>query len=100
MRLSLDGTAMNILVGQKETPVSVHPQVLIGSSAFFQGALKKEWLGEEPAIKLPEDETPTVQAYVTWLYTGSILCKREADTVRKTISIVLMLMTIHDMNIM
>lgn len=54
----------------------VHPGLLQGSSAFFQTALKEEWMeGQQRTVKLPEQTPPAFSKYVQWLYTGKIFSK-------------------------
>lgn len=54
----------------------MQPEVLSKNSDFFRTALQKDWLNEDYAIKLPEDEMQIVKTYVTWLYTGKITCEK------------------------
>jgi hypothetical protein len=67
---------VQLLVGQAETPIFVHPKVLGRSSKFFRTAFKKDWLKDGHAIKLPEDESQIVSTYVGWLYTRKVICER------------------------
>lgn len=57
---------------------SVHDELVIANSAFFEAALKKGWLeAEQRIVKLPEDDPKTFDLFYWFLYTGKIFSERD-----------------------
>lgn len=58
-----------LLVGPEEKSLVAHESHLKLNSDFFRAALKREWAeGQTRIISLPEDETETMNAYLTFTY--------------------------------
>lgn len=64
---------MKLEVGTDKTTVTSHEDNLRQTSPFFRAALDKQWKENTSGeIKLPEDETDVVTAYVDWLYSKTV----------------------------
>ncbi|KAK3614662.1 hypothetical protein LTR56_027103 [Elasticomyces elasticus] len=67
------GEIVEVVVGAEKRKFHVHDQILRSGSAFFEGALSKEWKeGQTRVVLLPDDGASLVDRYVQWLYTGKV----------------------------
>lgn len=69
------GEVRTILVGTEEKSFTVHPNILIQTSTFFNSALSKDscWReAQEKTIRLPEHDATTFSIYLNWLYSGFV----------------------------
>ncbi|KAI4122341.1 MAG: hypothetical protein LQ347_006536, partial [Umbilicaria vellea] len=69
----LDGPAVDIYVGNKRKHFAVQKKLVCSRSTYFDkafnGAFKE---GHEGAIYLPDDSPDTVEAFIAWLYRGTL----------------------------
>lgn len=65
--------------GKKETPFTIHKDILCKASPFFKAACKPEWMrAEDKVIKLPVDDPKVIQMMIYWIYHNEI-CVVEGD---------------------
>ena len=67
---SAQDSFVQVLVGQAETPFTVHKTLLCKSSDYFKAQLKPEWSGTP--VKAPHDSQSAFNIYVNWLYSSKI----------------------------
>lgn len=70
----LDGPAVDIYVGRKRKHFAVQKKLVCNRSTYFDkafnGAFKE---GVEGTIYLPDDDPDIVEAFIAWLYRGTLL---------------------------
>jgi len=64
---------VTLVVGETQTPMSVHERFITRTSEFFATALKKAWgEGQTRVIKLPEEDPVHLAYYLDWIYTRKL----------------------------
>ncbi|KAF2659991.1 hypothetical protein K491DRAFT_675030 [Lophiostoma macrostomum CBS 122681] len=64
---------ITVLVGEKQQPISVHEELLLGDGDFFKAALSHDWKEKrDRTIALPDHHPAIFTIYAKWLYSGQI----------------------------
>lgn len=63
---------VKVIVGDSKTEYYAHRNVLIAKSEYFAISLKECWNGKENEIELTDHTEVAFDAFLTWLYKGSI----------------------------
>ncbi|KAK4497053.1 hypothetical protein PRZ48_011502 [Zasmidium cellare] len=67
----LSGDVIQVLVGNEEQRFTVHENSLRVNSAFFEAALRRDWMETvDRTVKLPEESPERFHVYVQWVYCG------------------------------
>lgn len=66
--------SVTLIVGPEKHELLAHGNFIARRSAFFEAALKEEWLeGQTRSIALPEDDHETVTDYLKFTYSGKLV---------------------------
>lgn len=66
-----------MLVGEEEKKFLVHEAVIHANSAFFDAALRADWVeSTERCVKLPEENAATFHHYARWVYTHRLCIEK------------------------
>lgn len=72
MRSFTTDAMVEIRVGEHREKHYLHKQILVSESPYFSASLKNEWNGKTNAIELLDVDSPTIEAFADWVYTGKL----------------------------
>lgn len=68
---------VKVYVGQERQLFTVHKELLVTESSYFEAALKKEWHeGQTREVELTNEKAYAFNLFAEWLYFGKIDCNQ------------------------